>query len=433
MNNYYLINLIYLLNFFPFFKIIPFIKAEIQPIAALFSIFYFFIFDLRDKRRIYRTYISAYPYIFVLLVYSCISLFFYSSFNELELGFILQSISIFLAPLTVFLVLIDRVNWISLNIFRFSIYSWFSISFLQAFASGLLSAIGISSLLSLVISRFSVQSVGFGRGVAGFSPEPSYAAHIILLMFTLAIFLYRKKRIKKSEWLIMMSMSLFMVVVNQSATLGFFVAVFAASYGLSEFLKGGQKTIYIFITSILLIFVSIVCISIFPQILEIRFLSVISNFVTAISGENGRVFDILEFSDAYGSVRSSAVQVGYESIFHTNGIGLGMGGWGSNSIEIAEQTKASETSQYLFIYGDTPIRPYAYASFVAMDMGLIGLISLTGMLLRMIFLRLKRVSQVSSFSIACLLLFFLGIYYNQPTSLPAHWLFLLIFLEDQGK
>lgn len=423
-----LLNLTALLTFFPFFKIIP-IAAEIQPIGAMIAIIYILIFDIRSRKR-RKLYSAAAPFLLVFSLYLVTSIYFYAQGKPLDLSFIIQSVAIFLAPLSMFLVMLGRISLISVNVFRFSIYSWFTISFLQAAAPGLLRATGISAILSNSIARFASETVGVGRGVAAFSPEPSYAAHIIILMAGIAFLFYRKKILSSRESLLVLVMSLFMVIVNQSGTIGFFVAVFGASYGAWELFKGGTKTLKMLMSLMVILCGGILATFFFPQILEARFFFVLSKLADNLFSSNSTGFSAVEFSDQFGSVRASAVQVGYESLSLTNGWGLGLGGWGSYSVELAKKTKVAEVSQYLFSYGDTPIRPYAYGSFVALDLGVLGLVSLSYMFGIMIVKYILKFKTISSFSFACFWVFFLGVYYNQPTSLVSHWLFLALILED---
>jgi hypothetical protein len=419
------LNLITFFTFFSFFKVLP-IEAEIQPISAVLAIVYILVFDLTSKIR-RKIYIPALPYIFVVFLYLIVSVVFISIGKPLQLTYILQSLAIFLAPLAVFLFFINRISSISINVLRVSVYSWTAISFFQALLPSVLSATGISRILESSIARFTPDTVGIGRGVAAFSPEPSYAAHSILLMVGLIFFFYQKNSLRKSEFILMLLCSLFMVVVNQSGTLGFFIAVFALAFGMSELLKAKRGAIKVLAILILSGFIFFVTTIFFPQILEIRFFYIISTFIDSIISRG--ILNPIEFSDQFGSVRASAVQVGYESLPLTNGAGLGLGGWGSYSVDLAAETHVAKISSNLFIYGDTPIRPYAYASFVSLDLGILGLISLSFMFISFFFLQVKRLSSLSSFSFACLWIFFLGVYYNQPTSLVSHWLFLNIALE----
>jgi hypothetical protein len=429
MKNVALINLIALLTFFPFFKVIPNIDAEIQPIAAFFSIVYILLYDINKWREIYN---KTFPYLFVFGGYFLLSCFSLMK-GDIGMPYLSQSISVFLAPLVIFIVLLDRISLISISVFKFSIYSWFCLSFFQLFASQLLNMTGISFVLSNIISRFSAETVSAGRGVAAFAPEPSYAAHNILLMLAFAIFYHRRKEISKKEFYTMIVMILFMVMSNQSGTIGLFMSSFALSYGIFEVVKGGKNSAIVLNISMILLGLFVLLIALFPMILELRFFFIISEFISSITGQAGKSFNALEFSDTFGSARGSSVQVGYESIFHTNGFGLGMGGWGTKSVEMARKTKVAEMSEYLFVYGDTPIKPYAYGSFVAMEMGIIGLISMSVTFFSIILERLKVERNMSSFSFACLCLFVIGVYYNAPTSLPAHWVLLNLFFEDRGN
>jgi hypothetical protein len=425
------INVIIFLNFFPFFKIIPVIEAEIQPIAGVVSIIYIFVYDLLDKQR-QKLYAKAYPFIIIIIAYLLAAFFFIFSGSRLELSYIVQALSIFIAPLVVYLVLNERMNLISLKMFRWSLYSWFGLTFLQAAFPGLLNATGISLVLGAVTSRFSAEAGVNDRGVGGFAPEPSYSAHIILLMFAIAIFLYRKQRITRRESIVMICCSLFMVVANQSATVGSFFILFIVAYGFWEILQGGKGKIYFILGLIVFMAIGLVGIAFFPQaLLQIRFFAIFADILGIGSSGRSAGFDIAEISDSYGSVRALGVQFGYECLSLTNGFGLGLGGYGPYSMELAKRSKVGELSPLIFTYGDdVPIKPYSYGSFVAMDLGLLGLVTLSLMFFWSIVMNLKKVKKISPYAFACFVLFVMGVYFNQPTSLPAHWLLLLLAFED---
>lgn len=422
------INAIILLNFFPFFRIIP-IEAEIQPIASVISIIYLFFDSGRDRVKIYA---KAIPFILVIFGYS-VAAFVFNAMGTLQVSYVIQSISIILAPLTVFLVLFDRMKYISIKMFKWSFYGWFTIQLLQLVVPSILNASGFTLLLSILIPRFESSAHGNGRGVAGFAPEPSYAAHIIILMFAIAILLFKFKKLSYKELIIMMWMSLFMVISNQSTTIGSFFAMFAGSYGIWEILQGGNNKSKFIVGIMLFLIIGVVGVTLFPQaLLQIRFFSVFFDFVNLLSSDKSAGFNATDFSESYGSVRSIGVQFGYETLFLSNGFGLGIGGYGPYSVALSKISNAGKVSPILFVYGDDiPIRPYAYAAFVAMEMGLAGLLSLTVMFIGLIEMSLKKIKKVSPYTFACFTLFVFGVYYNQPGSLPAHWILLLLAFEDR--
>ena len=425
------INVIIFLNFFPFLKIIP-IEAEIQPIAGIVSILYILLYDINVQRR-QKMYGAAFPFVATIVAYLSVALALFLS-GKLELGFILQSLAIFIAPLGVFLVLIDRMNLISLRMFRWSFYSWFGLTFLQIAMPSLLDAVGISLILKSVTARFAAEGAGMDRGVGAFAPEPSYSAHIILLMFAIAIFLYRKKRIKKNEYLIMLSLSIFMVLANQSTTVGSFFILFGIGYGIWQMIQVKQGRIYFLIGFVLFIVFGTVLVAFFSEsLMQIRFFASFVDILGISPGKSAN-FDIGEISESYGSVRALGVQLGYESLSLTNGFGLGLGGYGPYSVDLAKKSQVGALSPLLFVYGDdSPIRPYSYAAFVSMDLGLMGLVSLSIMFVWLVVMWLKSIKKISPYAFACFLLFFMGVYFNQPTSLPTHWILLLLAFEDGAK
>jgi hypothetical protein len=426
-----LINLIFLLNLFPFFKFIPFINAEVQPVSGLIGAMFLLIFRQTAASRYYRW---AMPYFFVLGSYSLMGLALVH-YGEVELGRSIESLAIFLSPLFTFLALLQNLNLVSVGVFRFGFYAWAVISFCQQFFPAVLNATGISFILTVLIPRFSSESLAaWNRGVVAFAPEPSYGAHIILLMFAFGIFLYRQDKIGKPEFGVLSLLTLMMVYTNQSATMGFILAIFGIFYGFFECLKGGKAVVRMVSIVGSLFFLMFLGFSYFPEMRNIRLFEVFAQLFESLSGSAGD-FDSVAFTNAQGSSRTISVKVGYSNLIQTHGFGSGMGGWGSHFLDAMENTGISVGDVSFF--RDTlknqvvNIKPYAYGAIAAFDLGIFGLGTLSLFFVRLLITRFQQSSRISAFSLTCFVSALVGIYYNSPSSLPVYWIFILLFLEGE--
>jgi hypothetical protein len=429
----FFINAIFLLNLFPFFKLIPFIEAEVQPIGAVFAAAYLLLCSNKEQKHVYKL---IAPYIMVLTCYF-LGAIILANYGDIKLEDTVQSLIIFISPLLIFVALFNQFHLISLNVFRFAIYAWFLISVCQFYFSALLNATGISFLLSLMISRFSAEKLAdWDRGVVAFAPEPSYGAHIILMMFAFAIFFYHQKRIGQPELILLTLLSLFMVCANQSATMGFIVLIFVSVYSLFELLMGSKASkLKVICTSAICLFSFFILLASFPEIIGTRVFDVLMKLSSGFLGDGVQNFDAIEFTNSYGSVRTISTQVGYFNVLNTFGIGSGMGGWGTHFLDSLEQSGIELSSVTFFQNAGRVVnlKPYAYGALAAFDMGFLGLITLSSIFLRLLLRKVQHSSKISAFAWSCLVSFILGFYFNSPTSLPVYWMFFLLFLRDQEQ
>ncbi|MBP5976075.1 hypothetical protein HW132_25905 [Brasilonema sp. CT11] len=437
-----MINTIFLLSLFPFFKIIPFITAEVQPVASLFAGIYL----VKFKKKTFPKF-PVFFYLLVILLYFCIAFFqtILNPYNEDLIYYALESALIFISPLLIFLALFDNLHFISANIFKFALYSWLYISILQNYFSGILSAIGINFVLSLLISRFSNESLGGSRGVAGFAPEPSYAAHVIVLMFAFSIFLYRSRKILKKECYFMVFSCLFMAYVNRSASVVLFFFIFLIFY-ISKFriISINQKIITSTsrkvnkkaTISLILLLCTLIGVYCLPTII-LTFLpnSRIADFLLAFSSLNYQhfnFFDLLDLTNNLGSQRQISVYVGYFNIFETYGLGSGLGSWGTNFLDTLEKAGINPSEINFFIYnGLRNLKPYAYAALLSFDTGIVGLVPLSMIFISSFLRKLHLNRKLSQYSWACLGLSMFLLYFNSVVSLPTSWLMFLLSLQDK--
>ncbi|MDB9307536.1 hypothetical protein PN471_02495 [Aphanizomenon sp. CS-733/32] len=423
-----LINIIFISCLFPFFKVIPYITAEVQPIASIFAAIYIWFFPLKRKYRFMHKIVLIYCTVILFYFVSAILQSQYELVNFLDS---LQSLIILISPLLIFIVLLEKLELVSVRLFRLAYYAWFIISFFQLHLSGILNFTGISLLLTILIPRFSAeQLVDWDRGVVAFAPEPSYGAHVILLLFAFSFFLYRRKLIKNTEFSVLAFLFLFMVYANQSITMGGIISVFFVTYTILElFIGTNYSKCWMFLILLLLLFLFTFILAFAnTNLQEIRVFDALSGVIS--KGIDNNFF--VELGTSYGSTREIGVNTGYYNVLITHGMGSGLGGWGTYSLDsLASNPNIPPTMVNLQnTLGN--FKPYAYASLVAFDLGLPGLISLSSIFIGMILVKLNDYKKISSYSLSCLATFFLGLYFNSPTSLPIYWIFFILFMKD-GK
>ncbi|WP_414575719.1 hypothetical protein [Anabaena sp. CCY 9402-a] len=442
LNKNFLLNAVFLLSFFPFIKFIPFITAEVQPFATFFAGMYLIAFRRKKIPELYVLW-----YLIIIFIYLCIALIknFINPYSEVTISHILESTFIFLTPLIIFLALFNNLTLLSVNCLRFSIYSWFFISILQQYFPFVLSATGVSSILSSIISRFSDESLGGSRGVAGFAPEPSYASFIIILMFAFSIFIYKIHKIHKNEFKLMLLACIIMAFLNRSASIFSLFIIFYIFYNLIYLYqnilnlfksKNSSQKLKKFVWVSLLILTSFIIFWLLPNIIinllpNSRIADLLSAFSSLHQQKKIGLSDVLELTNNLGSQRSISVYVGYFNAVDTYGFGSGIGSWGTNFLDALEKSGFNPSEIKFFIYnGFRNSKPYAYAALLAFDMGFIGLISLSTIFIIAIIRRFRINREVTKYAWACLGLSLFILYFNCVASLPTGWLMFLIFLQD---
>ncbi|MGG3939476.1 hypothetical protein [Geobacillus stearothermophilus] len=403
-----LINIIFFLCLFPYIKYVPFLDVEVQPIAVVFSVFYFFFFVKGIKDR------SLLFYLIAVLTYFIVSLLLSMYEERYETFYVIQSFLILITPLFIFMSLKNNINLISTKLFVFSVLSWAILGTFQMFLPSVLSATGIELILSNIISRWtSTANSVVERGVVMFSSEPSYAGHVILLMFIFTIYLYRNSKISKKLFIFLMCLNIWMVFLNQSGTLVISMVLFVLSWVFFNI----RKPVYWFLL-IPIIFTSIITFLI-VKAFDVRSLNMLITLITLFLDGSIGINELLSFSQQYDSDRLPATVAGYYNIVLSNGIGTGLGSWSYRFIE---------SMSALHLANPENAKPFAYAALVAFDMGLIGLIPFVIFISNVILK--NKVKKFTGFEFGCLVIALLGIFIQSMTSLPIYWIILLFSFKD---
>ena len=398
-----IINIVFLLNVFCFLKLIPFIKPEVQAYGGLISVIYL----LRNSNKINKVF-------WFWLVY--LSLF--SIYNLCIVGFdkyIVLTFITFVIPVASFFHFYEGLHKITPKVFKYVVYVWTGLAFSQLFFPGLLKFFFLDKLFTYLIPRFSSGSLAeWNRGVVIFTPEPSYAAHIIFLFISMSIYMRYQEKISKKAFRIITGCNIFMIVATASGTAGVIVALLIFFYLCFTF---NLKSLIV------------TCVTVFFAqffFFDLRFISVFSQVFKEINSTNEFAFSsLLNVATALGSTREFSVSVAYSSLFNGNWFGYGIGSWSYLFLEkMFEFDYNPDVVSRFRRDGLWNLKPYSYGALVAFDLGLLGY-SLFIFMFRKVFMKFSSISAIgkSIVSVSVLMILF-----HTLVSLPVYWITLSIGL-----
>jgi len=360
-----LLNSTFLLCFFPFIRIVPFITAEAQPIAVIPALLYLISFK---RSRFFHSY--SLPYLLGIFFYLAISItqIFFNPLNNISASAILESFIIFMIPLIIFLALLDNLNLISVKLFKTCIYLWFALSTMQYFFPSLLIYLGVDRVLGTLIARFSSSAIGGTRGVVGFSSEPSHAAQIIFLMFLYCTFFYNNNKLKIWSYYLLLLMCILMCLFNRSTSVALFLivyflfhfvfkALFIFKNKIQNFHKIKVKKQNLFIVTFILLGISIIV----PQLLTKSRLADVMFLLSYTKISPFNLFSLLKFTIALGDLRFISVYAGYFNLILTHGFGSGLGSWSTGFLYTLQESGINPFSiPYFLVYGFINMKPHVY-------------------------------------------------------------------------
>lgn len=333
-----------LLRYLLFFPSITFrlLAAEVFPWAIIYS--------LRNPRIQKR----AIPLFVVMLISVSYSLY-VILFQDRE-GDLLRSLIAYINPLLVYMSILkcsekelSRLLTTVKYVFIFMVV-WGGLQY--AGVLGLLEPVQ-----KFLITRGSTESFGLMRGVSILSSEPSRAAYELLFIF--ACFRATNNFDKGTLFLLDFFISFYLLFIVKSA-LGFaMLLLFLTSiYRMKLILPA-------------VIALSIAGVSIFQNIENNRTLQVINSLIT-----NPNTFTLLMSMSGFRLI--SLIATYKYSVFHPLGGGIGL--WESSSLTALKGTNVNPADlSYFSSYGGgnfIPVRPTSYLASVALDMGMVGIITI---------------------------------------------------------
>jgi len=418
----YLVNLVFFFSFFPFIKFIPWIRAEVQPISAIFASIFILLFGIKRDRI---------TMICILFTMCIISYSFISIVRGINIFEIFMLMLAYMLPLVIFLCLRENLHLLSKKTYSAILIIYLSIGLLQYFG---LFHFG-KHFLEMFIPRASVEQLGGGaRGVTFLSPEPSYGGMLILLVILTGICLYLLNKISIFYLYIVFIASTIMLLMNKSATGFFLVLIFLMTYFISKFLFKSivyKFLFFLFLCIFLVLFFNNIDYLIKTYSSKVRFIAIFGIIKNIIVSKNFFSYYALSLLTAE---RLLTVIVGYISLFDGFGLGHGIASYLIDSNRLSEfagvywpeYRHLGEDQMYAEI-----IKPGAYGAQVAMDMGIIGLLIL--FLLVFSIWRSVDLSCLKNFkngNFICIALFIIGVFmvfFYSTTALPVPWVILAYF------
>lgn len=374
---------VFLLN--PYFKVLP-ISAETQPVAALLFIISF----IAGKSRIRKlTFFFGFS-LFAMWVLS-------GSSGSLE-----GVLTFLVGPLIYDLSTQIRVNKRAINVI---IGIWFVVSVNQYFNLPFLDFFGLSDLFEVIIPRWKdYKLTQWGnRGVQGLTPEPSYMAHGLFLLFSLSVV----DKNYRNVFIVFL-----MFLMNGSGTSLIYAGLIIAGALWFMYRRWIIVTIPLFILSVILI----------SNQNGSRMQKVVYLGLNSIN--SGQVLDV---ATTLGSTREFSVGVAYASV-KNNLMGVGYGNARDRFLDSMKEVDFDGSTVSRFQReGEIGLKPYAYAALLLYEGGIIPFLMLICyFFFSLNFKRLENMEIV--FSIICILMIFL----HSTVSQPAFWI-LLGILNRKNK
>jgi hypothetical protein len=407
-----LTNLTFALTIFCYVKVLP-IVAEIQPFAAAPAAILLALYwnPLKKFMFVYLAVVVA--ALLVAITIACSN----DSFTAYES---LQSFAAVVSPVLVFAALLANAHYLSPRLLGSILALWLFIGFSQAYAPYLQSALGLDSLFSTLISRYSPSSLSdWGRGATLLSPEPSYSARSVLLFMVTTMFFWYRRMVGRSYLYLGMAISLFLSFVNQSATMAVMLFVYAAALLPAR-------------TFVLLIGASVAVVAA-ADADSLRFVQV------AIAGYdlvmNGRIDNVVDFTNVFGSQRTISVAVAYSALLSGRYLGGGFGSWSVDFLDEMERVGIN-VSDVLFFKESlgyvVQIKPYSHLAMMAFELGFLGLfldVALIWAAYRATTQEPVAPAQARRFILATAVLSILFLTASSPVSAPEFWAALAIALN----
>lgn len=461
-------NLLFVLALFPYFKVIPNLTAEVQPIGGVIGIA---IWALNRRWHVWESAASplehaapplehatsplvraasplvraasalvrvasalvhaaspleraASPLVLVLALYSAIYILELAagstraSFSEA-----IEALSILILPLGLALGLETILNQVSARVMTVCAVISALLGTLQFFAPEILNITRVSAVLARAIPRLASVSQGVGgRGVTMLAPEPSYAAPTILLVLVASLWLYARGRITRRRMGFLLVLVGWMVALNQSISLVISVLLFMVILFLGVILHRGsvRHRMLLLVTAAGLLVLTIWGLASFRGS-DIRPLRVTGQISALLISRKANVDSLVALSDLNGSGRLSSVVQGYAGTIANHGAGLGIASW---------NRWITYTGPNTHVLNGHP-KPFAYGAFVAMALGVPGLAALA---FGLFYLVLKSARErPTALVLATVATGLIGILVNSPVSLPAYWVMMMFALPQDRR
>lgn len=421
----YLVNLTFILSFFP--SLIYFLTEgnQVQPIYAVFASFIIFIFGIRSSRRLF---LSCAALLLLIFGYSVVGVL----VNPVSHYTVVINSASYIAPIALVAALHGRLHLISVRSYIFVLFVWGGVGLIQYFPAPIFLKEFLESVGKVLIAdRFVAERVvggEGGRGVSFLMPEPSGSALQITLLFLFPVYLWQLGRLSTRALRISLLIAFLMIIMNASGTAFLLFGITLLAFWMNyEKLKVKTNLVVSFVLIIATLYAHLL-ISYEADTLSLpRIFEIISWTYRFLGGELDR--NLFELSIMIGGHRIYSLLIGYFSIFDNLGAGHGVAGW-ENKFFLENVQRIIGISPAELDYLSPVIaatdewKPWSYLSIITFDLGLLGFLS-TILLVRELLPNKKRKfggGKLAVYWMPALII----ILFFPPITNPVSWILLLM-------
>jgi hypothetical protein len=414
-----LINIAFGLSFFPYIKILP-IESDVQPVSEVVGILILLLYGIKKD----RIFILVMMLISVLIGYSILSVVGLNNIATVVLQFIGYCL-----PLIFFLALREKTNILSYRLFVCIVAMQLCVGLLQF--NNLLA--WSDSTLGVIFPNINVV-LPDPYGVNLMGTEPAYGGMVVILMLITNQFFYTTKKVTFSNYIIIIIAIIIMMILNKSGTVILFACQYLVVYTMIYIFKI-KRAKKIGLTILIGAIITLLAWEPLRVIYNdhhgnVKILVVFEQLMSNISER-----DLYETAGLIAGKRILTVFVGYTALVDGFGVGFGVASYQHEFMRISELIGVG-WSGYNFLspserYAET-YKPDSYGAQLAMDAGILGIVSLFIFLLFVWRSRLNEVNKeilndanYFSFRAATFILAGFMILFFGTTTLPAPWLMLV--------
>jgi O-antigen/teichoic acid export membrane protein len=401
---------------FPFFRLIPIGASEIQPWAAVLA------GVLLLKIGVHRVAYRALTPLALLLTTALAVSTLLPAQPQGRVASIL-GFAVAAAPLVVVALLVGRLGRIHPRAVEITLAAHVALGMLQQVTPSVLRIGGIDKVVQLVLPRYNPGFyLGAGRGVTMFAPEPAYAATTILLLAFMVWRLALTGQRRGGRLAVLVLALALASALNRSGTLAVYLVIMllaALAAPTWRMVRARAKALAVVVPLMLLAATLVAAApnsSPRPLLLTRDMIRVVVDGPGALVTPDTRT-------------RLTHVAIGYQGITRNVGFGGGLGS--ATRLTLAEIRKLPDADQ---IVASGAVKPFAYASLMSLELGLLGAGTSAWAVLCLAKKRGQRwTSRAAPFRHACLACACLGIFGLAPVSLPAYWIILAMAADPPGR
>jgi hypothetical protein len=403
---------VFLLSFFPSFRWIPSISAEFQPIGGVIALIIISWWVVLSRFKVNRSIFFLLMYFFILVVAYALGI------PKGERGSLIDLFSYMIGP-SLLVYMYNEGHKIK----AFQVYIVISIflAFLavQCFTPSAMRG-ELSSIMQIILPRFSFLESGGIRGISFAYAEPAHAARYIWLLIFIVFYCNSLGYINLREKVVTLAIILILSIMNKSATLLFMSFI---TFGLWLFFRlAFEKNIYKVLILLLAIFLLVPVVSVLINYFGFSYFPRLEQLVLSFSdiyALGAFSMDDLQF---FGSIRFISVYAGY-AVPSISWFGFGVGNSGNYLLEVIDLV-GFNTADIGFIQNQMTseyLKAGAYVAQLVADIGVLGVaIGLFFCIYTLFCLIATRSPLIISFGIVSLL----QLLFYSTTTITAPWVVL---------